>query len=70
MPAETRGAVVNGGGLGETMDSLLGEALSEGVADGRLCYNPMLNTCHSQEEMNIELTQNRAYSAADLQCPL
>ena len=35
---DPRGAVVNGGGLGETraIESLLGDALSDGVAEGRL----------------------------------
>ena len=35
---EPNGAVVKGGGLGETraIESLLGDALSEGVADGLL----------------------------------
>lgn len=35
-PADAKGTVVNGGGRGErTVDSLLGDALSVGVADGR-----------------------------------
>lgn len=49
-PFDPRGTVVNGGGRGDTraIESLLGDALSDGVAAGRLWHNNGLQTASNQ----------------------